>query len=166
MQGSDQGGALAPIAGISLEQYADLCARMKDTGTDVDRQAAIAAELGHDRQAWEAAKDGWTERMSNPATAGAVATAFMPLYQDALARTGPVRTATFEEYVQMSAMVQLRVPFETIYARFGMTGADWSQISTAWVDALTHDQELASKFGDAVTAERERLQREGVGGGV
>lgn len=164
MQGTDPSGALAPIAGISLEEYADLCARMKDTGTDLDRQAAIAAELGHDRRSWEAAKDGWTARTSNPASAGTVSTAFMPLYQAALARTGPARTATFEEYVQMSAMVQLKVPFETIYAHFGMTGADWSQISTAWVDALTHDNELASRWGDAVTAERERLQREGVPG--
>jgi hypothetical protein len=149
---------MEPIAGISLESYAELCAVMKDTGTDTDRQAAMAADRGHDRAAWEAAKVGWTERMSNPATAGAVATAFMPLYQAALAKTGPARTATFEEYVRMSAMVQMGVPFETMYAQFGITGADWSQISTAWVDRLTHDQALASRFGDAVAAERAKLQ--------
>src|SRR5207249_2987402 len=75
---------MEPIAGISLEAYAELCALMKDTGTDVDRQLAIAVEHGHARDAWEAAQQGWTERMSNPATAGTVATAFMPLYQSAL----------------------------------------------------------------------------------
>jgi hypothetical protein len=149
---------MEPIAGISLEAYAQLCALMKDTGTDTDRQTAIAAEHGHPREAWEAAQKGWTERMSNPATAGTVATAFMPLYQSALAATGPAKTATFEEYVRMSAMVQAGVPFETMYAEFGITGADWSQISTAWVDALTHDQALASRFGDAVDAELAKLQ--------
>ncbi len=149
---------MEPIAGISLEAYAELCALMKDTGTDTDRQAAMAAEHGHDREAWEAAKNGWTERMSDPATAGTVATAFMPLYQAALARLGPAKTATFEEYVRMSAMVQMGVRFETMYAEFGITGADWSQISTAWVDALTHDPALASRFGDAVAAERAKLE--------
>ncbi|MDP9341751.1 MAG: hypothetical protein M3Q23_06540 [Actinomycetota bacterium] len=96
--------------------------------------------------------------MSDPATAGAVATAFMPLYQAALASLGPARTATFEEYARMSAMVQTGVRFETMYAEFGMTGADWSQISTAWVEKLAADSALAARFGEAVAAERTRLQ--------
>jgi hypothetical protein len=82
----------------------------------------------------------------------------MPLYQAALAKAGPAKTATFEEYVEMSAMVQMGIPFETMYTKFGITGAEWSQISTAWVDTLTHDSALASKFGDAVAAERAKLQ--------
>ena len=45
-----------------------------------------------------------------------------------------------------------------MYAEFGITGADWSQISKAWVDALTKDPALASRFGDAVAAERAKLQ--------
>jgi len=149
---------MEPIAGVSLEAYAELCALMKDTGTDTDHQAAIAAQHGHSREAWEAAQKGWTDRMSNPATAGTVAIAFMPLYQAALAKSGPVKTATFEEYARMSAMVQMGVPFETMYAELGITGAEWSQISTAWVDTLTHDPALGSKFGDAVAAERAKLQ--------
>jgi hypothetical protein len=149
---------MEPIAGISLDTYAELCALMKDTGTDADAQAAIAAERGHGPEAWDAAKGGWTGRMSNPATAGAVATAFMPLYQAALARFGPVKTATLEEYARMSAMVQVGVPFETMYAEFGITGAEWSQISTAWVETLTGDPALAATFADAVAAERSKLQ--------
>jgi hypothetical protein len=149
---------MEPVAGISLVAYAELCALMKDTGIDIERQVAIAAEQGHDRASWKAAKQAWTERMSDPSTAGMVATAFMPLYQAALARSGPAKTATFEEYVRMSAMLQSGVPFETMYARFAITGADWSQISTAWVDRLTRDRALASTFGDAVAAERAKLE--------
>jgi hypothetical protein len=147
-----------PISGISLEAYAELCALMKDTGTDTEQQAAIAAQHGHIREAWLAAQQGWTERMANPATAGTVAIAFMALYQAALATMGPAKTATFEEYAQMSAMVQMGIPFETMYAKFGITGAEWSQISTTWVDTLTKDSALAAKFGDAVAAEREKLK--------
>jgi hypothetical protein len=145
---------LEPIDCISLHAYAELCALMKDTGTDVDAQAAIAAQHGHGPTAWEAARTGWTQRMSDPSTAGAVAAAFMPLYQAALSRSGSARTATFEQYVQMSALVQQGIPFETMYAQFGITGADWSQISTAWVEALTRDPKLATRFADAVAAER------------
>ncbi len=149
---------MEPIDGISLEAYAELCALMKDTGTDLDVQAAIAAQHGHGREAWEAAKQGWTARMSDPATAGVVATAFMPLYQAALAEAGPARTATLDKYARMSAMVQAGVPFETMYARFGITGAEWRQISTAWVQKLTADPALAATFGEAVAAERAKLQ--------
>jgi hypothetical protein len=81
----------------------------------------------------------------------------MPLYQTELGKLGPAKTATFEEYARMSAIVQMGVPFETMYAEYGITGAEWSQISTAWVDALTKDPALGSKFGDAVMAEREKL---------
>jgi hypothetical protein len=130
---------------------------MKDTGTDTDRQAAIAVAHGNTREAWETAKTGWTDRLSNPATAGTVSLAFMPLYQAALDRMGRATTATFEEYVRMSAMVQMGVPFETVYATVGITGAGWSQISTAWLDRLTRDAELAARFGGAVAAERARL---------
>ena len=147
-----------PIAGISLEAYAELCALMKDTGTDLDQQVEIAASNGYSREAWQAAQRGWTERMADPATAGTVAVAFMPLYQAALAKAGPAKTATLEEYAEMSAMVQMGIPFESMYAKFGITGAEWSQISTAWVDALTKDSALAARFGDAVAAEREKLK--------
>jgi hypothetical protein len=149
---------MEPISGISLEAYAELCALMKDSGTDGDRQTEMAAQNGHSREAWLAAQKGWTERMSDPATAGTVAIAFMPLYQAALAKAGPAKTATFEEYAEMSAMVQMGIPFETMYEKFGITGAEWSQISTAWVDALTKDSGLAARFGDAVAAERKKLE--------
>ncbi len=55
-------------------------------------------------------------------------------------------------------MVQAGVPFETMYARFGITGAEWRQISTAWVQKLTADPALAATFGEAVAAERAKLQ--------
>ena len=37
-------GALEPIAGVSLEQYAELCAAMKDCNGDLDVCARIAGE--------------------------------------------------------------------------------------------------------------------------
>src|SRR5881398_756205 len=42
-------GALDPIAGISLERFAELCVKMKDCGGDLEVCARIAAENGVDR---------------------------------------------------------------------------------------------------------------------
>lgn len=151
--------ALDPIAGISLERYAELAAKMANCGGDLEVCATIAQENGVDRPTWEAAMNGWNARMADPATAGQVALAYMPMYQDALAEFGgPPATATFDEYVEMSAMINsdirgewrpTRTDFDAMYARFGIDAPKWSQISTSWVDALITDPELAVKFDNA-----------------
>lgn len=150
---------MEPIAGLTLEKYAELCAAMRDAGGDPDKNADIAARHGVSRQAWEAAQQGWTARMSSPATAATVAVAFMPLYQAALARTGPVATATFDEYVVMTAMINSGdKSLDRMYAHFGIDAVKWSQVSTHWVGALTRDPQLGARFGDLVKAEMQRLQ--------
>lgn len=151
-------GALDPIAGISLEQYAELAAKMKDCGGDLEVCARIAGENGVDRDTWQAAMDGWNERMANTATAGEVALAYMPLYQAALARTGDIATTSFEDYSGMSVM--LNHPdhgLDKMYAYYGIDVQKWSQISMYWVDQLTKDQALSTRFGNDTQALREQL---------
>ena len=150
---------LTPIAGVTLEKYAELCASMKETGGDAEKCVAIAAQQGVGRDAWFAAQNGWNARMSNPATAGTVCIAYMPLYQAALARSGPVATATFEEYVVMSAMINcLDKSLDRMYAHFGIDVYKWSQISTYWVDRLIKDPQLGVAFQNAGKAEIQRLE--------
>ncbi len=159
-------GALDPIAGISLERYAELCVKMKDCGGDLDVCARIAEENGVDRATWEAAMNGWNARMHDPATAGQVALAYMPIYQAALAKYGgPVATASYEDYIEMSALINtdmqgaVRRPtdFDSMYARFGIDVQKWSQISTHWVDRLTKDPQLGSDYGQKVRARVKEL---------
>lgn len=155
-------GALDPIAGITLAHYAELAAKMADCGGDLEVCAQIAAANGVDRSTWQEAMEGWNARMYDPSTSKDVALAYMPLYQDALARFGgPPATATFEEYVEMSAMINseirderraARTDFDAMYARFGIDAPRWSQISTHWVDVLTKDPTLGAKFGEAARA--------------
>ena len=146
-------GALQPIAGVSLEQYAELCAAMKDCGGDLDVCKQIASERGVDAARWQSAMDGWNERMSNPATAGEVALAYMPLYQAALAKTGSVATASFEDYAGMVTMLNhSRFGLDGMYAHYKIDVQKWSQISTYWVGKLAADPQLGQKFG-ALTGE-------------
>lgn len=174
----DDGGAanaLAPISGVTLETYADLCARMARVGDDPDTFARIAEENGVARADWEAARDGWTARMSDPATAGTVAMAYMPLYQAALAvHGGPVATASLDDYIEMSAMINTDLTgadarptdFEPMYARFGIDPPAWSQISTHWVDTLRADPALYAQYAERTRArvtelDAEHLRRRG-----
>jgi len=161
-------GALEPIAGISLERYAELAAKMADCGGDLEVCARIAQENGVDRPTWEAAMEGWNARMADPATAAEVALAYMPLYQAALSEFGgPGATATMDEYLEMLAMINTDlkegdvrpVPFEPMYARFGIDAPKWSQISTDWVERLNQDPALGKEFGDRFVARIKELDQ-------
>jgi hypothetical protein len=159
-------GALEPIAGISLERYAELAAKMADCDGDLEVCAQIAEQNGLDRPTWQAAMDGWNARMNDPATAAEVALAYMPLYQSALSTFGGERaTATYDEYLEMIAMINTDlkegdvrpVPFEPMYARYGINAPKWSQISTDWVEKLNADPELYKRYGDECVARIKEL---------
>jgi hypothetical protein len=163
---SSASGALEPIAGITLERFAELAAKMAVCNNDLELCAQVAEQNGVDRATWQAAMDGWNVRMNDPATAGEVALAYMPLYQAALSEHGgPRATATLDDYTEMLAMINTDlkvgdvrpVPFEPMYARFGIDAPKWSQISTDWVEALNRDPELGARFGDAFVARIKEL---------
>src|SRR2546423_9255422 len=158
--------ALARIAGIMLERCVELCAKRKDCGGHLEVCARIAAENGVARGDWEAAMNGWNARMQDPATAGQVALAYMPLYQAALAAYGgPVATASYEDYIEMSALINTdmqgtpRRPtdFDAMYTKFGIDAPKWSQISTCWVDRLNKDPQLGADYGQKVRARVKEL---------
>lgn len=163
------GDALAPIAGISLEKYAELCAKMANTPNDDEAFAAVAQANGVSREDWRAARAGWNERMESVATAGTVALAYMPLYQAALSKYGGARaTATFEEYIEMTSMINSDLKgenarpkdFDAMYAKFNIDPPKWSQISTDWVDKLTKDPLLAKDFADRCKLRIKELDNE------
>lgn len=164
-----QSNALAPIAGVTLEKYAELCAKMANTPNEDDAFAAVAEANGVSRADWAAARAGWNERMENTATAATVALAYMPLYQAALAKYGGERaTATLDEYIEMSAMINSDLKGEdarpkdldAMYAKFGINPQKWSQISTDWVEKLTKDPLLARDFADRCKIRIKELDNE------
>ena len=102
--------------------------------------------------------DGWNERMSNPATAGEVALAYMPIYQAALAKTGAIAKTSFEDYAGMSVMLNHpSYGLDVMYAHYGIDVQQWSQISMYWVDKLTTDQQLNIRFAQLTGAIRQQL---------
>jgi len=126
----------APINGISLERYADLGAALD--GKDKDKKATeetLQAE-GVSVADYEAAKAGWTARMQDMSLMGKVATAFMPLYQAALARRkGGAARISYEDYVHVAALSKLYSNQAALEA-VGLSMSDWAEAGGYWTQTM------------------------------
>lgn len=101
--------------------------------------------------------NGWNARMYDPQTAGTVAVAYMPLYQEALLKFGgPPATATLDEYARMTALHNIK-GLDTMYAAFGIDPVKWSQISTHWMGVITTDEAQRNEWSGILDAEMKRL---------
>jgi DNA-binding phage protein len=76
---------LTPIAGVSLEKYAELVVKMRGVLRDANACAAIAEVHGVSRAAWDRAMQGWEARLTSDATPAALLATYYDFYRDALA---------------------------------------------------------------------------------
>ncbi len=146
-----------PIAGISLERYAELGAEVADHTNDPDAQARIVEGLGVSRADWEAAQQGWTARMQDMALMGQVATAFMPLYQAALAKKKGTVELSYDDWVAVNAAVQA-YGLERALATYGLDMAAWTQIAGAWNTKMAANMMQFQSFHPTVAAEAQRIR--------
>jgi hypothetical protein len=161
---------------ISIETYAELCARMADTGGDEAKELAIAAAQGVSAEEWKAAKAGFTAKMSDPKDMGKTAMAFMPLYQAAQARArGGQAPCTLEQYTTVHAEMAFRkdaagqqIQHQLVLAQHGFTHQAWLECEGYWtpiVGAPTilgqpnpkYDPALAQRFRVLMQAESDRI---------
>jgi len=153
-----------PIAGVTLLQYAKLCASMSKTQPEeTDKHAQIAADNGVSNENWEKAKTGWTAMMMNPAHAMAIQQEFMPEYQRCLAEmSGGVEPCSLENYARIKAHMAFekdangeKVNFELILARDNYKVTEWGTIESYWAQIIGHDEHgrILNKF-DATKAEK------------
>jgi hypothetical protein len=127
----------APIQGISLERYAELGAEL-DGITDPSEQAKKVEELGVSAADFEAAKQGFTARMQDMSLMGQVATRYMQLYNEALAKTKGTTMVSFEDWCAMSAAIQV-FGVEAMMGHYGISSGDWTTISAHWTTELSRD---------------------------
>ena len=157
---------LAPIAGVTVEQYADLCAQMASTGEDTAAQAEIAAKNGVDEATWNAAKEGWTKRMSDPANMGKVAQAFMEKYQAAQAAArGGKEPMSLQQYAKITAEYSfekdangVQVDHHIILARYGLNVTQWGEVSGYWTPRVNDPADpSATTFRALLQSESDRI---------
>ena len=146
---------MAPIAGVSLEKYAELVVMTRAASHDRNAAAAIVAAHGVNRAAWERAMIGWENRLTADTTPGRVTAAYYKHYREALARaTQTPATATFDAYVEMSAQIRTdttepsRRPtdVEAMCEAYNITSDKWAQISQSWTAKLMHDPQLFALY--------------------
>jgi hypothetical protein len=69
---------LEPIAGVSLQVYAEISRGLSAHGYDTSKSFDLAAARGISRDDWQAAMDGWNARMAaSPAVGRAFNDAYM-----------------------------------------------------------------------------------------
>lgn len=155
-----------PIAGVSLIQYAKLCALMSKTQPEeTDRHAQIAAENGVSGDDWEKAKTGWTAMMMNPEHAMAIQQVFMPEYQRCLTElSGDKEPCSLEDYARIKSAMMFekdangeKVNFELILARDNYKITEWGTIESYWSCIIGHDDHgrILDRF-DASKAQKYR----------
>jgi hypothetical protein len=62
-------GDLEPIAGVSIELYAEISRGLADHNYDQSKAVEVAASKGVSPSDWQTAMDGWNARMTNQAVA-------------------------------------------------------------------------------------------------
>jgi hypothetical protein len=161
---------------IPIEQYAELCAAMADTGGDVAKENAVAAAHGVSAEVWAASKAGWTAKMSDPNDLGRTALAFMPLYQAAQARArGGAEPCTLELYAKVHAEMALRkdplgnkINHHLVLADNGTHHQAWLECEGYWTPIVgapeilgqpnpRFDPALAQRFAALMQHEADRI---------
>ncbi len=152
---------MSPIQGISLQRYAELSAEVTDVIHEPDACARIVEGLGVSRADWEAAHQGWVARMQDMSLMGSVATAYMPLYQAALAKKRGTIDVSFEDFVALSA-AQKAWGRERTLQHYQIDDAAWSQIASTWTtQRIPQDMGRYGMYGMLVEQEAQRLAQGG-----
>ncbi len=152
--------AFQPINGISLERYAELGAAT-DGVTDPAEIARIVEGEGVAAADYEAAKVGWTARMQDMSLMGKVATAFMPLYQAALAqRKGGAARISYEDFVAVSAAIKV-YGFEAGVQASGVSQSDWTEAAGDWNSTMAADMMRYAGHPNLIAQEEARLRAPG-----
>ena len=148
----------APINGISLERYAEIGAALD--GKEKDKQATreVLAAEGVSEADWEAAKTGWTARMQDMSLMGRVATAFMPLYQAALAKKkGGAARVSYEDFVHVSALIKI-YSFEGAMHASGLSQSEWAEAAGHWTQTMGQNMMQYAGHSNNVLQEEQRIR--------
>lgn len=148
----------SPINGISLERYADLGAALDGKDNDPPAIEQVLQAEGVSRADYEAAKAGWTARMQDMSLMGRVATAFMPLYQAALAkRKGGAARVSYADYVHVSALVKI-YGFEAAIQAAGVSMSDWTEAAGHWNSQMSANMMQFAGHPSALAQEEARIR--------
>jgi hypothetical protein len=145
------GSILEPVEGVTLEDWAAANAKMT-SGTTKDEVCTL---LGIDAPKWDRVNEEWLARMKND-TSFTISTKYAAAFnQSASGNLGKgaasaAQSISFEKYIE--AMVAQDVlgkqgrDAQDVLKDFGMTVADYSNVSSYWSGQMMSDFSLAMKM--------------------
>lgn len=181
---------LAPVEGVSLEQYGELVAQSA-AGLDQAQFAQLLAGKGLDLATWERVNAGWMDKMSKDTT-GTIASVYGKAFQGAgsgaFGAAGAASAASqgamggfsgdaasgdapipFEKLVEiqgaMSAWSESGQDVNAMMDQaFGISALDWSNMSMWWMTQMQSDFTLMARYNDESEQWKDRyLADSGVG---
>jgi hypothetical protein len=171
MTGPGGGGALDPVEGVSIEQWAHMQAALA-SGGDIDQ---LIAQARMDRPKWDRVSAVWTQRMQTDTTytvvtayGNAFAGAGQGQYSAHAAQAASVGVGgdlgaepiSLERFVEiqeaMSAGARRGYDANDVLAHFGMSVMDWSNVGMFWSKRMQQDamkyHELFTHYSDLYRA--------------
>ena len=145
------GSILDPVEGITLDQWASANAKLASGGTSDE----VCKSLGVDAPKWDRVNQEWLTRMKND-TSFTISTKYGAAFnQSASGNLGKgsasaAESISFEKYIE--AMVAQDVlgkqgrDAQDVLKDFGMTVADYSNVSSYWSGKMMSDFSLAMKM--------------------
>ncbi len=145
------GSILDPVEDISLDQWASANAKLASGGKTED----VIKDLGIDMPKWDRVNNEWLTRMRND-TSFTISTKYAAAFNTSATGnlgTGAASAAesiSFEKYIE--AMVAQDVlgkqgrDAQDVLKDFGMTVADYSNVSSHWSGKMMTDFSLAMKM--------------------
>jgi len=154
---------LEPIHGVDVETWATIAATLSTMGDDPDGYHRLLAEHDLDAEAYEAAQQGWIQRMQSaddPMAAAAIAQIYGKAFTttrtgSATAASGGEAPCSLERYCEiMGAQGAWAEDGRDVNALlgevFGITASDWSDYGAYWNAQMMADYTLAGKMGDLI----------------
>lgn len=167
---------MAPISGVSLEQYAHINAQMAQ-GKD---QNELLKQYGIEYVSWEKASEGWLERMrtdSSFTVSTEYSRHFMnagqgqfasiskesagALYGEESKSKNPVSLERYAEIMAaQGAAVTQGKDVNELLASYGLNAADWGAIGIHWSNQMMTDMQVGMKFGELYSKWTEKFSAE------
>ncbi|HMQ70167.1 MAG TPA: hypothetical protein PKC58_14390 [Ignavibacteria bacterium] len=162
---------LEPVEGITLEQWADVNAKVASGATTEDAIKAIGADMPK----WDRVNNEWLSRMKND-TSFVISTKYAAAFNTtATGNLGSgdgidASSIPFEKYVE--SMVAQDVlgkqgrDAQDVLKDFGMTVSDYSNVGSYWSGKMMSDFSLAAKMSTLMEEYKKKYESmQGSGGG-
>ncbi|HUH04168.1 MAG TPA: hypothetical protein VML75_19355 [Kofleriaceae bacterium] len=134
------------IAGLTLAQFVGLSARM--IGLETTEQCRVVVrDAGVEQAVWEAANQGWSERLGTAGSGSELVATHRRLLIEALRQlSGNREPLPLDRYVDINVLVRSGTPADQAFAAFGETMQSFSASSYEWMDRFARDSWLETYF--------------------